>query len=62
MARTGPALVRAALVLVTFGLGLGSATAGEEKVSSGPPVGASAKPFNVQAVTGPHKGQRLCYI
>lgn len=60
MARACSALVGAALVLATVGLGL--ATGGEEAISSGPAVGGHTGPFNVQDVTGPQKNKKLCYI
>jgi hypothetical protein len=60
MARSGFALTGAALV-VAMGLTAGAALGGEG-IKSGPPVGARTKPFNVDVVTGPQKGQRLCYI
>ena len=63
MARTRFALAGAALVLASVGLGMGTARGGEEeKISSGLAVGGRTTPFDVQAVTGPEKGQSLCYI
>ncbi len=35
---------------------------GDAKQSSGLPVGKSTPQFNVQAVTGPHQGKKMCYI
>ncbi len=60
MARACSALVGAALVLATVGLGL--AAGGEEAISSGPAVGSLIGPFTVQDVTGPQKDKQLCYI
>jgi len=53
----GAALAGAALVLA---VGMAAWCAAAE--SSGPAVGAGTPPFNVNDITGPAKGQALCYI
>jgi len=62
MAQARAALARVALALAVVGLGAWSAAVGGESPSSGPPVGGRTPAFNVQDVTGPAKGSRLCYI
>lgn len=50
----GVAAVAASLVMA------GASYAGD-LVKSGPSVGESASPFDVEDVTGPNKGRSLCY-
>jgi hypothetical protein len=61
MARTRVSLVGAALVLAWVGLGWCAARGGED-VKSGPAVGGRTVPFTIHDVTGPEKGQSLCYV
>jgi hypothetical protein len=49
-----PALVVAAALVA-------SARAGDSP-RSGPAPGASASAFDVHDITGPHKGEKLCYV
>jgi len=52
-----------ALVLACVGLSVGAACGGEEgAISSGIAIGGRTTPFDVEAVTGPEKGQSLCYV
>lgn len=51
-------LVRAGLALAALAAFLVPAFAAD----SGPKVGWSVQKFEVQDVTGPHKGKTLCYV
>ena len=63
MARKGFVGARMALVLACVGLSVGAACGGEEgAISSGIAIGGRTTPFDVEAVTGPEKGQSLCYV
>jgi hypothetical protein len=57
VARSGAALVLAAMVLATWGV-----AGAEEKPVSGLPVGGDTTPFQIQDITGPAQGKQLCYI
>ena len=63
MARKGFVGARMALVLACVGLSVGAACGGEEgAISSGIAIGGRTTPFDVEAGTGPEKGQSLCYV
>lgn len=49
-----------ASLVVVSALGLGTALA-QDALKSGLQVGEKAGAFNVQDITGPNKGQSLCY-
>lgn len=55
-----PILAMAASAMVVSIVMMGSARA-EDAVKSGLAVGEAVGPFEVDDVTGPHKGQTLCY-
>ncbi len=54
------AFVAALPALVVSAALVGTAKAGDE-VKSGLPVGEFAPPFDVNDITGPNRGQTLCY-
>jgi len=48
--------------LVIIGAALHGATAFPAEIVSGLPVGATTQSIPVSDVTGPHKGERVCYV